>query len=80
MKHYLTVFLENEITGTLLEHKCEISIMPDYLILDIDSEEDYEMLQELIPIFIKRDEGIRRLCENVRDIGSGKDDILDKEL
>ena len=37
--------------------------MTDYLILDIDSEEDFELLQEMIKIFCKKDEKLKEVME-----------------
>lgn len=37
--------------------------MPDYLVLDIDSEEDFEMMCFLMPYFEKRDDGLRQVME-----------------
>lgn len=44
---YSPSFLRSEIEKTILDYNCGISIMPDYLVLDIDSEEDFEMMQYL---------------------------------
>ena len=38
---YSPCFLNSEITKTIIDYNCGISIMPDYLVLDIDSEEDF---------------------------------------
>lgn len=40
-------FLRSEIQKTILDYNCGIIEMPDYLVLDIDSEEDFEMMQFL---------------------------------
>ena len=40
-------FLETKIEHTILDYRCGISVMPDFLVLDIDSEEDFEMMQYL---------------------------------
>ena len=50
---YRNSFLEREITKTLLEYNCGIVEMQDYLVLDIDSEEDFEMLEKLVEIYSK---------------------------
>ena len=44
---YNPKFLCSKIEKTILDYNCGISIMPDYLVLDIDSEEDFEMMQYL---------------------------------
>ena len=48
---YRSSFLEGEIDKTLLEYNCGIVEMQDYLVLDIDSEEDFEMLEKLIGLY-----------------------------
>ena len=44
---YNPVFLASDIKKTILDYNCGITEMPDYLVLDIDSEEDFEMMQFL---------------------------------
>lgn len=48
---YNPTFLNKEITKTLLDYNCGISVMKDYLVLDIDSEEDFVMMEKLMPEF-----------------------------
>lgn len=52
---YSPRFLAGEIIKTILEYNCGISIMPDYLVLDIDSEEDFQMMQILHCYYCKED-------------------------
>ncbi len=59
-------FLEREMEKTLLEYNCGIVVMPDYLVLDIDSEEDFELLSEILPWFEKKDEGLKELIGRSR--------------
>ena len=40
---YKPQFLDGTIDKTILDYKCGISVMPDFLVLDIDSEEDFSM-------------------------------------
>ena len=56
---YKTEFLEEIIDDTILDHRCGISIMDDYLVLDIDSEEDFNMLEMLYPYYLAKDKGLR---------------------
>lgn len=51
---YSTKFLERKIDKTILEYNCGIVEMPDFLVLDIDSEEDFEILKYIIGIFSKK--------------------------
>jgi len=44
---YSPNFLRGEITKTIIDYNCGISVMPDYLVLDIDSEDDFSMMQYL---------------------------------
>ncbi len=60
---YRPAFLESEINRPITDYFCGISLMPDRLVLDIDSEEDFEMMGELLRIYRKRDGGLNRLCE-----------------
>ena len=52
---YSPKFLEGTIDKTILDYNCGIVIMPDYLVLDIDSEEDFEMMEMLFEYFAKND-------------------------
>lgn len=61
---YRPSFLESAITKTILEYNCGISLMQDYLVLDIDSEEDFAMMSLLHKYYCETDEDIRE----IRDI------------
>ena len=37
--------------------------MPDYLVLDIDSEEDFEMMQYLHSFYCKKDSGLKEVYD-----------------
>lgn len=52
---YSPKMLEEEIIKTILEYCCGISVMKDYLVLDIDSEEDFEMMK-LLSIYYEKSE------------------------
>lgn len=54
-------FLAGTIDKTILDYNCGIVVMPDYLVLDIDSEEDFEMMEMLLGYFAKKDEGLQNL-------------------
>lgn len=60
---YNPSFLEAEINKTILDYKCGIAIMPDYLVLDIDSETDFRMMQVLHTYFCKEDEGLNEIYQ-----------------
>lgn len=53
---YRPEFLSGKIDKTILDYNCDVVIMPDYLVLDIDSEEDFELMELLFEYFIKKDE------------------------
>ena len=61
---YRNSFLEKEINKTLLEYNCGIVEMQDYLVLDIDSEDDFEMLEKLIDIYSK-DEKFEQMIKTI---------------
>lgn len=52
---YSPKFLNSEITRTIIDYNCGISVMPDYLVLDIDSEEDFLMMQMLHEYYCSSD-------------------------
>ncbi len=52
---YRPRFLESEIQKTILDYRCGIAVMPDYLVLDIDSEEDFLMMEHLHPYYCRQD-------------------------
>lgn len=60
-------FLESEIEDTILDHRCGISVMKDYLVLDIDSEEDFKMMEFLHRYYLDNDLGIREVCETAKE-------------
>lgn len=53
---YNPIFLNGTIDKTILDYHCGILLMPDFLVLDIDSEEDFEMMQYLHSFYCKKDE------------------------
>ena len=65
---YRPTFLDMDIEDTILDHKCGISVMPDYLVLDIDSEEDFRMMEFLHRYYIEHDDGIRQVYEEAKQI------------
>ncbi len=65
---YKPTFLKGKIDRTILDYQCGISIMPDYLVLDIDSEEDFEMMQYLYDFYCEKDIGLKEIYEIARTI------------
>ncbi|MBR3149663.1 MAG: acylneuraminate cytidylyltransferase family protein [Eubacterium sp.] len=65
---YSPKFLSSEIEKTILDYKFDVSIMEDYLVLDIDSEEDYNMMQHLYPFFCKSNPELNEIADTVRQI------------
>ncbi len=63
---YRPAFLEKEITNTILDYQCGISVMKDYLVLDIDSEEDFWMMEFLHRFWCRNERGISEVFETVR--------------
>lgn len=64
---YKPDFLRSNITKSIIDYNCGISVMPDYLVLDIDSEEDFEMMQYLHEYYCKMDEALK----DVYDLAKG---------
>ena len=60
---YKPSFLARKIENTILDYNCGISVMPDYLVLDIDSEEDFTMMQYLHEYYCKNDDGIKEIYD-----------------
>ncbi|MBQ8951049.1 MAG: acylneuraminate cytidylyltransferase family protein [Eubacterium sp.] len=60
---YSPRFLGNEIKKTILDYNCGISVMSDYLVLDIDSEEDFQMMQYLHEHYCKKDNQLNTIYE-----------------
>lgn len=60
---YNPVFLSKKIERTILDYNCEIVVMDDYLVLDIDSEEDFEMMEKLLDVWIEKDILLRKMVE-----------------
>lgn len=58
---YRPGFLDTDITDTILDHRCGISVMEDYLVLDIDSEEDFQMMEVLHRYYIEHDKGLKEV-------------------
>ena len=66
MYAYRPSFLASEFSDTILDHNCGISVMADYLVLDIDSEEDFQMMQVLHRFYIKSDVDLREVYEEAK--------------
>lgn len=58
---YKPDFLRSEITKTIIDYNCGISVMPDYLVLDIDSEEDFAMMQYLHEFYCNNDDALQSI-------------------
>jgi len=59
-------FLSSQITKTILDYNCGIIEMPDFLVLDIDSEEDFEMMQMLHSYYCKLDNQLNNIYETAK--------------
>ena len=60
---YSPRFLLSSIDRTILDYNCGISLMPDYLVLDIDSEEDFQMMEYLYQFYCTRDIELKEVFE-----------------
>ena len=63
---YRPTFLDKPLEKTLLDYRCGISIMQDYLVLDIDSEEDFEMMEYLYAHYVEHDADLKKVFETAR--------------
>ena len=60
---YSPRFLKKDITKSIIDYNCGISVMPDFLVLDIDSEEDFKMMQYLHEFYCQEDKGIKNVFD-----------------
>lgn len=60
---YKPEFLRGEITKSIIDYNCGISEMQDYLVLDIDSEEDFSMMQYLHEFYCLQSKGIQEVYD-----------------
>ena len=58
---YNPQFLNQKIDKTLLEYNCNIIEMPDYLVLDIDSEKDFKLMEILFDVFSSEDNYLKEI-------------------
>ncbi len=68
---YSPDFLKGNIEKTILDYKCGIVLMNDYLVLDIDSEEDFQMMQYLHKFYCIHEDKLnevfieaKKICNN----------------
>ncbi|MCR4639509.1 acylneuraminate cytidylyltransferase family protein [Ruminococcus sp.] len=59
-------FLSSQISKTILDYNCGIIEMPDFLVLDIDSEDDFEMMQMLHSYYCKLDDQLNNIYETAK--------------
>lgn len=65
---YNPAFLKEKIEDTILDHKCGISVMPDFLVLDIDSEEDFKMMQFLHLHYCEEDVELKKIYDCAKEM------------
>ena len=65
---YNPAFLRGTIDRTILDYRCGIVTMPDYLVLDIDSEEDFEIMQYLHSYYCKKNSGLNEVFVMARNM------------
>lgn len=64
---YNPAFLSKKIDRPILDYKFGISLMPDFRVLDIDSEDDYRMMEVLINYYMNEDIEIKELCKVTKE-------------
>lgn len=65
---YRSTFLDEVIDKTILEYQCGIVRMQDYLVLDIDSEDDFLMMELLMQYFAKQNHELRIVFERAQSV------------
>lgn len=58
---YSPVFLNSNINKTILDYNCGIVEMQDYLVLDIDCEKDFHMMQVLHKYYCSNDDDLEKI-------------------
>ena len=61
-------FLEKDLEKTILEYNCRIVKMMDYLVLDIDSEEDFRLMSMLIEYFGQKDAELGKVIALAKEL------------
>ena len=67
---YRPGFLEEMIDKTILEYKCGIYVMTDYLVLDIDSENDMKAMNNLSDFYCESNERLRKVFNIASEINA----------
>lgn len=65
---YSPYMLQGKIDKVITDFRSSISIMKDYLVLDIDSEDDFRMMEFLYGYYIKNDDGLRQIYEEANNM------------
>ena len=65
---YRPGFLEKEISKTILEYKCGIYVMTDYLVLDIDTEDDMKYMEILSDHYFSANADLNAAYNKAREI------------
>lgn len=56
----------------IFDGKCDVIEMKDYLILDIDSEEDFSWMEYLYPKHLQEDSGLKAIYDHIDDLKDKK--------
>lgn len=70
---YNPSFLLKKIDKPILNYTFDISIMPDYRVLDIDSEDDFNMMEIMINHFMYSETQIMELVKTACEKGTGNE-------
>lgn len=70
---YKPRFLLSDIDRTILDYNCGISVMEDYLVLDVDSKNDFEMMQYLFNRYLDFDKRINSLYKEAKKMWKNAD-------
>lgn len=65
---YSSNFLQRAISKPILDYRCGISTMMDYLVLDIDSEKDFTLMELLHPYYCSQDKALDLVYRTAQEI------------
>lgn len=62
-------YLIGSTSDKLFDGRCSAVVMKDTAVLDIDSEDDFELMEWLARYFVDNDAEFKMVCDNINDLG-----------